>query len=124
MMLLSVYSVCPSLQQIIIFDRSVVKDRRDVSSIYFDDFLAMGEGLPHIMMWWKNVLHAPKTIRPIFYILRYDGEPKRSHVASLSASCEAFRIHIRLVDMSDKDVSMNFPPLTHVFEKAWVSLYP
>ena len=43
----SVFGFCPSLQQIIIFDRSVVKDRRDVSSIYFDDFLAMGEGLPH-----------------------------------------------------------------------------
>ena len=36
---------------------------------------------------------------------------------------EAFRIHdIRLVDMSDQDVSMNFLPLTHVFEKAWTYL--
>jgi hypothetical protein len=35
------------LQQLIIFDRSVVKDPRDVSSIYFDEFMATGEGLPH-----------------------------------------------------------------------------
>ena len=33
---------------------------------------------------------------------------------------EAFRIHdIRLKNITDKDVSMNFLPLTHVFEKAW-----
>jgi long-chain acyl-CoA synthetase len=36
---------------------------------------------------------------------------------------EAIRIHdIRLTAMTDKDVSMNFLPLTHVFEKAWTYL--
>lgn len=43
----SIFGFCSSLQQLIIFDRSVVKDPRDVSSIYFDEFMAMGEGLPH-----------------------------------------------------------------------------
>ena len=43
----SIFGFCTSLQQLIIFDRSVVKDPRDVSSIYFDEFMAMGEGLPH-----------------------------------------------------------------------------
>lgn len=36
---------------------------------------------------------------------------------------EVFRIHdIRLTTMNDQDVSMNFLPLTHVFEKAWCHL--
>ena len=43
----SIFGFRSSLQQLIIFDRSVVKDPRDVSSIYFDEFMAMGEGLPH-----------------------------------------------------------------------------
>ena len=43
----SIFGFCSSLQQLIIFDRSVVKDPRDVSSIYFDEFMATGEGLPH-----------------------------------------------------------------------------
>ena len=40
----SIFGFCTSLQQLIIFDRSVVKDPRDVSSIYFDEFMAMGKG--------------------------------------------------------------------------------
>ncbi len=51
----SIFGFCSSLQQLIIFDRSVVKDPRDVSSIYFDEFMAMGEKDFRTMMWWKSV---------------------------------------------------------------------
>ena len=43
----------------------------------------------------------------------------------LHHSCylEQFHTHDeRLTTMTDKDVSMNFLPLTHVFEKAWCYL--
>ena len=43
----SVFGFCPSLKQIIIFDRAVVRDPRDTTSVYFDEFLEMGKGLPH-----------------------------------------------------------------------------
>ena len=39
----SVFGFCQSLQQLIIFDRAVVKDPRDMTSIYFDEFMAMDE---------------------------------------------------------------------------------
>lgn len=35
------------LKQIIIFDKEVKRDERDQTSIYFDDFLKLGEAHPH-----------------------------------------------------------------------------
>ena len=73
----SVFGFCPSLQQIIIFDRSVVKDRRDVSSIYFDDFLAMGEGLPHNDVVEERTSRASEDdLANILYTSGTTGEPK------------------------------------------------
>ncbi len=92
----SVFGFCPSLQQIIIFDRSVVKDRRDVSSIYFDDFLAMGEGLPHNDVVEERTSRASETIWPIFYILPVRREsPKESCCITLaSLKLSAFMIFV------------------------------
>ena len=115
-----VFGLCQSLQQLIIFDRKVVRDPRDLTSIYFDEFMQLGEGLPHNEEVEARTAQAsPDDLADILYTSGTTGEPK-GVMLHHSNYLEAFRTHrIRLPQVTDRDVSMCFLPLTHVFERGW-----
>ena len=119
----SVLGFCDTLQQLVIFDRSVRKDERDKTSLYFDEFMALGSGLPcNDEVEARTARATGNDLANVLYTSGTTGEPKGVMLLH-SNYLEVLRIHDeRLYYMTDKDVSLNFLPLTHIFERAWTYL--
>lgn len=108
------------LQKLIVFDRSVVLLPEDKTSIYFDDFITTGDNSESLALVQARMKQLKESdLATLIYTSGTTGEPK-GVMLSHANYLKAFKIHdIRLTKISDKDLSMCFLPLTHVFEKAW-----
>lgn len=108
------------LQKLIIFDSNVKLHPNDTTSVYFEDFMASGENSDaevQVNIRMKSI--DQYDIACIIYTSGTTGEPK-GVVIPHSNFIETWIIHDeRLPMVSNKDVSMNFLPLAHIFEKAW-----
>lgn len=109
-----------TLKKIIVFDNTVKFNPNDKTSIYFDDFIASGENSDsQVLVHVRTKSRKETDIACIIYTSGTTGEPK-GVVLPHSCFLEVFNIHdIKLPFLSDKEVSMNFLPLAHIFEKAW-----
>ena len=108
------------LERLVVFDPAVKMNPEDKTSIYFDDFLRLGDNA-HAESTVKICMTeaVPEDLATIIYTSGTTGESKG---VMLPHSCylEAMRIHdVRLPLVTDKDLSMSFLPMTHIFEKAW-----
>lgn len=108
------------LERLVVFDPAVKMNPEDKTSIYFDDFLRLGDNAHAESTVKIRMTEAvPEDLATIIYTSGTTGESKG---VMLPHSCylKAMRIHdVRLPLVTDKDLSMSFLPMTHIFEKAW-----
>lgn len=108
------------LERLVVFDPAVKMNPEDKTSIYFDDFLRLGDNAHAESTVKIRMTEAvPEDLATIIYTSGTTGESKG---VMLPHSCylEAMRIHdVRLPLVTDKYLSMSFLPMTHIFEKAW-----
>ena len=117
-----VMALCPTLERIIVFDRSVTLSPRDPNALYFDDFLKLGDGFPRQTEVEKCAREATfDDLANILYTSGTTGESKGvmlthgQYHAALEANGKCVNIH-------DDDRVLNFLPFAHIFEKAWAVL--
>lgn len=116
-----VQSTHRQIQQIVIFDPKVVKDPNDKSSLFYNEFISLGNAMPH-EAYVKSCLGngLPDDLAVLIYTSGTTGNPKGVQITHRMITSQ-IRTHKGLFpQLSSKDVSVNFLPLSHVFEKLWV----
>jgi len=107
------------LKKIIAFDKRIVFAKGE-HSMYYADLLAIGEkSTKHFEVQNRQHEAADTDLACILYTSGTTGNPKG---VMIPHSCfnEAIRIHtLRLTSVTDKDTSLAFLPLSHVFERTW-----
>ena len=119
---LRVFTLCPSLERIIIFDESVRISPNDPNAMYFSDFLKLGEGLPRqteVENLWKTADF--NDICNILYTSGTTGDSK-GVVLTYGQYQAALEANDKCVSVGESDRSISFLPLTHIFERGWAYL--
>lgn len=115
-----VQNLCHTLKRIIVFDSSVKLAPGDTNSLYYEDFLALGDNME--LQQQVDKLTAESSPQDLANILYTSGTTGESKGVMLHHSCyeAAFKAHDeRLKTLGEHDVVMNFLPFTHIFERAW-----
>ena len=114
-----IFATCPTLERIIVFDKNVHISSLDLSSMYFDDFLKLGENYPR--QTEVESLQAQASMDDIANILYTSGTTGDSKGVILT--CGQYHAAIvandKCVPVGENDRVLNFLPFTHIFEKGW-----
>lgn len=115
----SLLPICTSFERIVIFDNTVVKHPTDKISLYFDDFLALGNEDSHDAELAERKSRAANSdICNILYTSGTTGASK-GVVLTYGMYEAAIKGNSQVLNLSDKDICLNFLPYTHVFERGW-----
>ena len=112
----------PTLEKIIIFDRSVHIAKSDPSSIYFDDFLKLGDNLPRqseVEKLWSEANE--DDLANILYTSGTTGDSK-GVMLTYGQYHAAVIANDKCVPVGENDRVMDFLPITHIFERGWMFL--
>ena len=112
-----------ALRRLIVFDPEVVLAPGDTTSMYFDEFLRRGDSVAYENK--ANVTASQALATDLAVIIYTSGTTGKSKGVMLHHSnfIEQFYHHqAKYPFISNRDVSMCFLPLNHIFEKAWTYL--
>ena len=112
-----------ALRRLIVFDPEVVLAPGDTTSMYFDEFLRRGDSVTYENK--ANVTASQALATDLAVIIYTSGTTGKSKGVMLHHSnfIEQFYQHqAKYPFISNRDVSMCFLPLNHIFEKAWTYL--
>lgn len=117
-----IFALCPSLERIIIFDKTVRISSHDPNALYFDDFLKLGEGLPRQSE--VETLLKQASMDDLANILYTSGTTGDSKGVMLSHEqyYTALKGNQEVVPVDENDRVLNFLPFAHIFEKGWALL--
>lgn len=108
-----------TLHKLIIFDPKVVKNSQDTISIYFDEFLRLGEEQLHQKEVKKRMSEVQEDdLVNILYTSGTTGASKGVMFTNLMYH-DAMIANDKVLNLTENDVVLNFLPFTHVFERAW-----
>lgn len=106
-----------SLKNIIVYDPSI--QITDIRCITWSDFLSSGNSQENRSKLFEILESAqPDDLATIIYTSGTTGEPKGVMLGH-DNFIYCFGIHDQRLDVTEKDVSMCFLPLSHVFERTW-----
>lgn len=117
-----IFALCPTLERIIIFDKTVRISSHDPNALYFEDFLKLGEGLPRQSE--VETLLKQASMDDLANILFTSGTTGDSKGVMLSHEqyYAALKGNQEVVPVGEDDRVLNFLPFAHIFEKGWALL--
>lgn len=117
-----VFVHCHTLERIIIYDRRVEINPADKNSLYFDDFMTLGENSPRQSEVEK--LYAEACDDDLCNILYTSGTTGNSKGVMLTYGQyhAALEANDKIIPVGESDRIMDFLPMTHIFERAWLFL--